>query len=111
MSDFCFSEAAVRSIVKLITPSECKYLLSFPLDTSGADAILNHGRTHIVQATKGIGSFAAQIGIQVDPCHADCGFCSFASDITDMENYLMDKDALGSYLLNFTASGEYPVYL
>ncbi len=88
-----------------ITRQDTEYLLSFPEDSPEACGIRDSAASFMRNTSGDIGSICAQLGVIIGPCYADCGFCSFASSITDMEEFKIDHSLLGRYLDFFAESG------
>ena len=88
-----------------LSRQETEYLLSLPEDSSDVRLLIDTASSFIREANHDTASICAQIGAIIGPCYADCGFCSFASSFTDIEDFTIDSSLLGRYLDFFVKSG------
>lgn len=85
-----------------VSKEECEYLLSFR-DCSPEMSIARTLANDLVR--KGCGNtaiMAAQIGVQIGPCPADCAFCSFNASRTSFQEYMMSEEELADKVRKLT---------
>lgn len=90
---------------KRMNPEDCEYLLSFDEISPETVALIEAADSFVRKQCNNKGEIAAQIGIIVGPCYADCAFCSFAASTTDVEDYTMGPEELTRYLREISSSG------
>ncbi len=90
---------------KRISRQETEYLISLPEDSPEVSSLVDSVSSYVREACGYTGEICAQLGVIMGPCYADCGFCSFAYSITDMEDFTIDRALLGKYLDFFSRSG------
>ncbi len=88
-----------------ISRQETEYLISLPEDSPEVSSMIDTVSSHVRETCGYTGQICAQLGVIMGPCYADCGFCSFAYSITDMEDFTIDRALLGRYLDFFSRSG------
>ena len=89
-----------------IGKSELVALLSCNDTPEEAFAIRAAGGYLMRQRTQNAGVVFGQIGIEMHPCEANCSFCSFAADFTQMSATRLDDEAIAESTRNFTGSGD-----
>ncbi len=57
------------------------------------------------ERTSNAGVVFGQIGLEMHPCEANCSFCSFAKDYTQLSNIEISDEALIASTENFTGDG------
>ena len=88
------------------TTEECVQLLS--LDPACAEACAVRGAADGImrQRTGNTAVLFAQIGYSCHPCPANCSFCSFAEDYTQMQPFTMSDDDIVASVKSFTQDGD-----
>ena len=84
---------------------DSEYLLTFDENSPEADELISVTDRFVRERCANKGYIAAQIGVIVGPCYADCAFCNFASSTTDVEQYSMKSDELSRYLRHIVENG------
>ncbi len=84
---------------------DCEYLLSFEENSPESCYLIEKADSFVREQCHNTGKIAAQIGIIVGPCYADCAFCNFAASTTDVEDYTMGPEELTRYLREISSSG------
>lgn len=89
-----------------LTKEECIKLLSLE-DTSQEALIMRSIASDIIrERTNNSGVLFAQIGLECSPCPANCSFCSFAKDYTNIPTIRLDDEAIAKNTQMFTQSDE-----
>ncbi len=100
------SEIVSRALAhQRISRQETEFLISLPEDSPEVSSMVEAVSSYVRKATDYTGEICAQLGVIMGPCYADCGFCSFAYSITDMEDFTIDRALLGRYLDFFSRNG------
>lgn len=89
-----------------ISKNELVDLLKCDDVSEEAFAIRAAGGYLMRQRTQNAGVIFGQIGIEMHPCEANCSFCSFASDFTQLTATRLDDRAIVESTRNFTGSGD-----
>ncbi|NMC45278.1 MAG: radical SAM protein [Chloroflexi bacterium] len=90
---------------KAPTREECISLLQLP-EQSYESALLRATADQLSRAKFGhAGMLLAQIGIEIAPCRANCKFCSFARDYTDLPVHKMSVEDILLHGKNLSAHG------
>ena len=91
---------------ELLSKEECIKLLSLE-DTSQEALIMRSIASDIIRKrTNNSGVLFAQIGLECSPCPANCTFCSFAKDYTNIPSIKLDDDSIIANTKMFTESNE-----
>lgn len=87
-----------------VAPSreECAFLLALPPHSSEACALRGAADGIMRQRTGNAAVLFAQIGYSCHPCPANCSFCSFAKDYTQMPSFTMSDDDIVAAVKSFT---------
>lgn len=81
-------------------------LLSCPETSEEAFAIRNAAAYAMRKHTNNAAALFGQIGFEMHPCAANCGFCSFAQDYTCMSSVKLTDEQIAAATRSFTGSGE-----
>lgn len=87
-----------------VAPSreECAFLLALPPHSAEACALRGAADGIMRQRTGNAAVLFAQIGYSCHPCPANCSFCSFAKDYTQMPSFTMSDDDIVAAVKSFT---------
>ena len=88
------------------THDECVALLSLSPDSAEACAVRGAADGIMRQRTDNAAVLFAQIGYSCHPCPANCSFCSFAEDYTQMEAFTMSDEDIVASVKSFTQDGD-----
>lgn len=88
------------------TQEELALLLSLPADSADACAVRAAADAIMRQRTGNAAVLFAQIGYSCHPCPANCSFCSFAEDYTQMQSFTMSDEAIVESVKSFTQDGD-----
>ncbi len=95
-----------------ITKEECKYLLSQPATSLGSSIIRGVANDLIREKNDNGAIIIGQVGVDIHPCNANCGFCSFGEGHTAIPTMKIEKSALEKAVLDFSKEGDlYGLYL
>ncbi len=89
-----------------INKQELIALLDCPDTSAEAFAIRAAAGYLMRERTHNSAVIFGQIGLEMHPCEANCSFCSFAADYTQMGAMKIDEAALIASTENFTGSGD-----
>ena len=105
-------DAPFNTIIKNIfngkgpSKEECVYLLSFEphsLESTFMMSIANNiCRTRLNNG----GVIYAQIGIDIAPCGANCGFCAFSAEHTDIKPHRMSSEEIAYAVQTLSREGD-----
>lgn len=95
-----------------LTKEECKHLLSYPATSFESGVIRSLANELIRQKNDNAAIIIGQVGVDIHPCTANCGFCSFGECHTGIPTIKIEKSALEKALLDFSKEGDlYGLYL
>jgi len=96
----------------VLTKEDCKYLLSFPA-TSYESAVIRAAADSLIrQKNDNAAIIIGQVGIDIHPCMANCGFCSFGKDHTGIPNIRLGKEDVVEAIEKFRRNDDlYGMYL
>lgn len=88
------------------TQDECAKLLALPPYSAEACAVRGAADGIMRQRTNNAAVLFAQIGYSCHPCPANCSFCSFAEDYTQMQAFTMSDEEIVAATKSFTQDGD-----
>ena len=88
------------------TQDECAKLLALPPYSAEACAVRGAADGIMRQRTGNAAVLFAQIGYSCHPCPANCSFCSFAEDYTQMQAFTMSDEDIVAATKSFTQDGD-----
>lgn len=88
------------------TQEECAFLLGLPAHSAEACAVRGAADGIMRQRTGNAAVLFAQIGYSCHPCPANCSFCSFAKDYTQMQPFTMSDEEIVAAVESFTQDGD-----
>ncbi|MBR5316246.1 MAG: hypothetical protein IKU44_05580 [Firmicutes bacterium] len=95
-----------------LTKEECKYILSFPAESLESSMIRSVSNELIREKMDNSGIVIGQVGVDIHPCKANCGFCSLGEEHACIPTIKLDKPALEKAIKEFTRDGDlYGLYL
>lgn len=95
-----------------LTKEDCMYILELPPESFEAGVVRSKASTLIREKNGNAAIIIAQIGIDIHPCEAKCGFCSFGEGHTDVPCFKVDKPYLKQQIESFCKDGDlYGIYL
>lgn len=99
-----FVSAIIERAWQGIAPTTEEMTALLSLDPSSADACALRGAADglMRQRTDNSAVLFAQIGYSCHPCPANCSFCSFAKDYTQMESFTMTDEEIVATVKSFT---------
>ena len=89
-------------------PAKDELVKLLALDPASPDACAIRGAADGImrQRTDNAAVLFAQIGYSCHPCPANCSFCSFAEDYTQMEAFTMSDEDIVAAVKSFTQDGD-----
>lgn len=95
-----------------LTKDDCKYLLSFPAHSLESSVIRSAANDIIRKKNDNSAIIIGQVGTDIHPCNANCGFCSFGECHTGIPTIRIEKPALENAITGFCKEGDlYGLYL
>lgn len=95
-----------------LTREDCVYILSLPLQSYEAGVVRSKANQLIREKNDNTAIIIAQVGIDIHPCEAKCGFCSFGEGHTGIPTMKIDKATLRQRIEDFCKEGDlYGLYL
>ena len=88
------------------TTQEIASLLALDPSSSEACAVRGAADGIMRQRTHNAAVLFAQIGYSCHPCPANCSFCSFAADYTQMDAFTMSDEEIIAAVKSFTQDGD-----
>ena len=95
-----------------LTKEDCIYMLSQSEYSMESGMIRSMANKLIRDKNENSAIIIGQVGVDIHPCEAKCGFCSFREGHTDVPIMKMEKDVLKKAILDFCKEGDlYGLYL
>ena len=95
-----------------ITKDECRYILQLPPESYESGLVRSKANELIREKNNNAAIIIGQIGVDIHPCEAKCGFCSFGDGHTQIPTIKIDKDTLKAAIDGFCREGDlYGLYL
>lgn len=103
-----FVENIIENAWEGIAPTEedCAKLLSYPPSSAEACAMRGAADGLMRSRTNNAAVLFAQIGVSCHPCDANCSFCAFAKDYTQMGEFKMSDEDIIATTKSFTQDGD-----
>lgn len=89
-----------------LTKEECKYLLSQPAESLESSIIRAAANDIIRKKNDNSAIIIGQVGVDIHPCNANCGFCSFGEGHTGIPTIKIEKSALEKAITDFCKEGD-----
>lgn len=86
--------------------AQCERLLGLPANS--AEAAMTRAIADQVSRRRfdGTGYLAGQVGLEVAPCPANCGFCAFGSNFTQFKPHQLSNEEITQRVADFVAGGD-----
>ncbi|MDD4200911.1 MAG: hypothetical protein PHS19_05935, partial [Eubacteriales bacterium] len=95
-----------------LTKDEVKYILAFDETSYESGLIRNLSNTLVREKNDNTAIIIGQVGTDIHPCEAKCGFCSFGEGHTSVPTFKISKPALKKAIDDFCKEGDlYGLYL
>ncbi len=95
-----------------LTREDCVYILSLPPESYEAGLVRSKANALIREKNDNAAILIGQIGIDIHPCEAKCGFCSFGDGHTRIPTIKITKPQLKKSIEEFCKEGDlYGLYL
>ena len=95
-----------------LTKEECKYILSFSPESLESSIIRSVSNELIREKMDNTAIVIGQVGVDIHPCKANCGFCSMGEQHSGIPTFKLDKASLEKSIKEFTREGDlYGLYL
>lgn len=95
-----------------LTKEECKYILSFPAESLESGMIRATANELVREKNDNAAIIIGQVGVDIHPCTANCGFCSFGECHTGIPTIRIEKSFLEKSVNDFCREGDlYGLYL
>lgn len=95
-----------------ISKEECEYMLSLPPASFESSLIRGAADTLIRRKNNNAAIIIGQVGIDIHPCAANCGFCSFGKDHSTIPDIRLEKGEVLEAIEKFRRADDlYGIYL
>lgn len=95
-----------------ISKEECGYMLSLPPASFESSLIRGAADTLIRRKNNNAAIIIGQVGIDIHPCAANCGFCSFGKDYSTIPDIRLEKGEVLEAIEKFRRADDlYGIYL
>ncbi len=100
--------AIIKNIFKDKGPNkeECKYLLSFEPHSIESTTLMSIANNICRSKLSNSGVIYAQIAIDIAPCAANCQFCSFSAEHTDIKPHRMSMEEIAIAVQTLSKEGD-----
>ena len=85
-----------------VTKDECTYLLEMNENSIEASFARIMANSLVRESTQSTANMTAQLGVQIAPCEANCSFCNFNSEVTNVKSTSMSDEEIESRVRSYT---------